>query len=372
MKTAFIRLGRYTLRIALASFAVVAILYLVLFTSFGNTLVQPIIEKKLTALLKTPITVDTFILTYNKLSLDFHDTLENNVEIDGNFSLITLSTRAVYQADLSHLGGLNTFNLAVKTTGTLKGGYLTMLIEGFAPLFEGNIHYRTKLSRLSPSDLHLSLNNLDYQNLMLWQQYPHHSSTLLNGEIDLHGLNRRDIQGDVTLKTSTKHFSPSQIVDDNSSFDFFSLFADDQGKIQPFLLNVTLNASINELGILEQFAMLPLRGNAKLNATVQGDQDRLVLDANSNIAKSASRARVHWKKLRPSYFYLDVKHADTAALFHLFSKKAPTSGTLSFSAESTSKAIHYRGDFTSKLTHLEFANTTTHEEMLNDLLKTIP
>jgi hypothetical protein len=78
---------------------------------------------------------------------------------------------------------------------------------------------------------------------------------------------------------------------------------------------------------------------------------------------------VHWKKLRPSYLYADVKHADADALFHLFSKKAPTQGSISLSVESLSNAIHYRGSFTSKVTHLNFDNTTTHESMLQDLLK---
>ena len=247
-----------------------------------------------------------------------------------------------------------------------------MHLEGSAPVFEGNIYYRMQLSRLSPSDLYLKLENIDYQNLMTWLEYPHRSSTLLNGEVNLHGLKRRDIEGNVTLQTRTRHFFPSKIVDDNSSFDFLSLFTDDQGKIQPFHLNVTLKTRVDELGTLEQFATLPLRGKANLNATLQGDQDRLVLDANSNIAKSATNARIHWKRLRPSYAYVDVKHADADALFHLISKKAPTSGSISLSAEATPKAIHYRGTFTSKVTHLNFANTTSHEEMLNDLLKTIP
>lgn len=372
MKTAFIRIGRYGLKIMLATLGLAGILYLLLFTPLGNSAFKPLIEKKLTDVFNTPITVNTFLLTHNALTLQLRDASENSVDIQGQFSLITLNLHALYHAKLSQNSGLNTFDLPLKTSGSLNGSYGRMMMQGSASLFDGDVLYRIKLNRLHPSDMHIFIKNIDYQGLMQWLEYPHKSSTVLTGEIDLHGINRRDIQGNVTLSTQTQNFSPSKLIDDNSSFDVISLFTDDHGMIQPFHLNLTLNASIDELGILEQFAMVPLRGSAKLNASLQGDQDRLVLDANSNIAKSASRARVHWKKLRPSYLYLDVKHADTTALFHLFSKKAPTSGTLSFNAESTSKAIHYRGEFTSKLTHLDFANTTTHEEMLNDLLKTIP
>lgn len=414
MKTAFIRIGRYGLKVLLATLVLVAILYLVLFTHFGNTFAKPLIEKKLTSVLDTPVTIENFSLNHNTLALDFHDSLNNSVHIRGKFSLVTLTLHAFYQADLSHAGGLNTFNLPIKTSGLINGSYGAMRIQGSAHIFEGSIHYHTQLSRFHPSTLHVLLQKLNYQSLMQWLEYPHHSSTLLNGEVNLHGLDRRDIEGDVTLQTQTKNFSPSEIIDDNSSFDFLSLFTDDQGKIQPFHLNLTLDASVDELGVLEQFAMLPLRGSAKLHTTLQGDQDRLVLDAHSTLAKSSTHARVHWKRLRPSYVYLNVQHADATTLFHLFSQSSPIEGSVSMVAESnitkttanltvsngitrpdifksvyhltqpksrfnatigavaTPKTVHYQGTFASDLVHLNVDNTTTHESMLHDLLKAIP
>lgn len=369
MKTAFIRMSHYGLKISLAVFALIAILYLILFTPIGNRQMKPLVERKLSVLLQTPVNIDDFSLTHNKLNLDFHDTHQNTFHVQGGFSLITLTLHAVYQVDLSHS---NALKLPLKTSGVLNGGYRTMSAQGSVNIFEGIINYRTQLSHFNPSDLYVSLNHIDYQSLMTWLEYPHRSSTFLNAEIDLHGLNRRDIEGDVILDTHTKNFIPSEIVDDNSSFDFLSLFTDDQGLIQPFHLNLTLNASVDELGILEQFAMLPLRGSANLSSTLQGDQERLVLDTRTDIAKSVTHARVHWKKLRPFYFYADVKHADADALFHLFSKKSPTRGSISLNVESLSNAIHYRGNFTSKVTHLNFDNTTTHERMLQDMLKVIP
>jgi hypothetical protein len=414
MKTAFIRVGRYGLKILLSTLALAAILYLLLFTYLGNTIAKPLLEKKLTSVLDTPITIDNLLVNHNTLALSFHDSMKNTVQIQGKFSLITLTLHAFYQADLSHTGGLNTFNLPIKTSGFINGGYGTMQIEGSVNMFEGNIQYRTQLSRFHLKNLHVFLNRINYQNLMQWLEYPHQSSTILNGELDLHGLDRRDIQGDVTLRTQTKKFSPSKIIDDNSSFDFLSLFTDYQGKIQPFRLNLTLNASVDELGILEQFAMIPLRGSANLNSTLQGDQDRLVLDARSTLAKSSTHARVHWKRLLPSYIYVNVEHADASALFHLFSKISPIEGSVSLVAESTisktkanltvrngithpdifknvyhltqpqssfntalsaditPKAIHYRGTFASDLVRLNMDNTTTHESMLHDLLKAIP
>ena len=372
MKTAFIRISRYGLKIILAVLGLAGILYLLLFTSLGNTAFKPLLEKKLTTVFNTPISVDTFHLTHNALTVQFHDASKNSVNLQGQFSLITLNLHALYHAKMLQNGGLNTFGLPLQTSGSLNGGYGLMMIQGSANLFDGEVLYRAKFKRLHPSDMHISVKNIDYHHLMQWLEYPHQSSTVLTGEIDLHGMNRRDIQGNITLHTHTQDFSPSELVDDNTSFDFLSLFTDDKGLIQPFHLNLTLNASVDELGILEQFAMLPLRGSANLNTTIQGDQERLVLDAKSNIAHSSTHTRVHWKKLRLSYLYVDIKNADVPSLFSLFSQKSPTQGTLSFNAESTPKAIHYRGSFKSDLARTEIDNTTTHERMRRDLLKTIP
>lgn len=414
MKTAFIRIGRYGLKITLAVLGLASILYLLLFTSLGNAVFKPLVEKKLTTVFNTPISIDTFVLTHDALTIQFHDSSKNSVKVQGQFSLLTLNLHALYDAKMLQNGGLNTFGLPLKTSGSLNGGYGRMIMQGSINLFDGDLLYRVQLNRFHPSDLHLSIMNINYHNLMQWLEYPHQSSTVLTGEVDLHGINRRDIQGDVTLHTHTQNFSPSKLIDDNSSFDFLSLFTDEEGKIQPFHLNLTLNASVDELGILEQFAMLSLRGNANLTAALQGDQDRLVLDAQSNVAKSSTHARLHWKRLRPSYIYLNTDHADASSLFHLFSLPAPIEGKVHLNAESTitkttanlsvsnglthpdilkreyhltqpqsrftaeisaqaePKIIHYQGNFKSDLGRLNIDNTTTNDQMLHELLSSIP
>lgn len=414
MKTAFIRIGRYGVNILLSLLTLMGIFYLFLFTPLGNYLVKPLVEKKLSSLFQMPLSIENFSLTHDTLNLNLADPYKNSIRMEGKFSLLTLNLHAFYQADLSHDNGLNAFKIPLKTSGAINGGYGRMAVEGTASLFDGNVLYRIQLDRFDPASLHLSASNIHYQNLMEWLEYPHNSSTSLTGELDLRGLDHRDIEGYATLRTHTVNFSPSEIIDDNSSFDFLSLFTDDQGKIQPFHLNLTLNASVDEIGILEQFATLPLRGDADLNATLQGDQDRLVLDASSTVADSSTHARVHWKRLRPSYVYLNMDHADAGTLFHLFSLSSPIEGNVHLNAESnitqttaaltvrnglthpdifkrdyhltqppirftaavnlhaTPKTIRYRGNFSSDLTRLKIDDTTTHEGMLRDLLKAIP
>lgn len=414
MKTALIRISRYGLKLFLAALAITALLYIMVFTPLGNRLVKPLFQTVLSAYVNAPLEVQTFSLNPNSLHLNIRDEHNNLLHLQGKFSLITQNVHAMYTADFSHNGGLNTLNLPFKTSGVINGNSDIMNLQGVSEIWEGGISYRIRMYDFKPSDVQISLIDIHYQNLMQWLELPHESTTLLTGEINLKGLAHRDVSGVVALQTQTRHFSPSPIIDDNTSFDFLSLFTDDKGKIQPFRLNLTLKASANELGIFEQFAMLPLRGNADLRAILQGDHHRLVLEAKSNIARSASHARIHWKRLRPSYIYLDMKHADAATLFHLFSRSAPIEGKLSVYAESnmthtagkisllnglthpdilkrdyritqpkshfttsillnaTPKTIHYNGTFSSDIGRTTIDDTTTHKGMLRDLLKALP
>ncbi|MDD5212755.1 MAG: hypothetical protein PHV62_10110, partial [Sulfuricurvum sp.] len=173
MKTTFIKNGYYGLKILLSTLALVAILYLLLFTPWGNSFAKSLVEKKLISVLQTPVTIDNFTLTHNAVALNFHDSLNNTVQVDGKFSLITLTLHASYQADLSHVGELNTFNLPLKTSGSLNGGYGLMMMQGSVNLFDGDLLYRVRLNRFHLADIHLSIMNIKYQNLMQWLEYPH-------------------------------------------------------------------------------------------------------------------------------------------------------------------------------------------------------
>ncbi|MDP3466631.1 MAG: hypothetical protein Q8R86_12750 [Sulfuricurvum sp.] len=405
---------RYILTmIALILIMLLSIGYAVLFTSFGNRLLAPLVQNQLSSALEHPITLKTFTLTPNRFEISLIDEVENSVNSKGSYTLFPPKINARYDANLSTLKGINTTKLPIDLNGTIKGAYHRLSLFGTSHIFKGQIDYNTSFRFFSLSAAQLVIHNVPYQPFMDTFEYPHDSDTILNGEIQLSGIDKRDINATGRLIATTHRFNPSLLKEDNESFDFWSLFADKNGKIKPFIINATLNTSIDELGILEQFATYPLRTKATLNASLHGSQQELRLDATAYAAKGKADATVTLYRLRPKYLHLEVKHADALSLFKLLSLPSPitgeingrvnsdfTEGTIALEIQKAmtipsvlkehygitqpliafdssvkvvikQKLIHTSGTFTSNLEDIPFEATPTHDQMLRELLRQI-
>jgi hypothetical protein len=376
---------------------------------------KPIFEKSLTSALDTPITLEEFSLTYNRFHLRFQDSYQNSLSTQGGFSLLTLRMYAHYRIEFFTQGGFNPLQTPFKIEGSLSGGIAELNIQGNATIFKGDILYKIGLHRFLLSTLDLTVNQIDYASMLHYLEYPSNTDTLLSGNVDLEGFNRRDIRGEIHLSTQTKRFTPTPIKEeDNSSFDLKSLLADKFGRIKPFNVDVTLDAILTHAGILEQFIGIALEGELNTQGTLRGDETLLKLKATSDVAQSETKFIVLIPDLEPSSIVFDVSHADAKKTFELFALPSPITGKLSgyvdlnttegklrisitegstvpsvlkqhyqitqpiigfnadIHADISPKGVHYHATFKSDLSRMEIDNTTTHDQMLRKLLKTIP
>ncbi len=403
-----------TYRIVLFVLSAAGVVYLLLFSPPGNRILAPAIEKALSSALSTPVVIDDFTLTHNRFELLIQDEERNALSLQGGFSLITLRLYAHYRIDAPRAGGINPARTPFRAEGLLNGGIAAFDIRGTLRALGGEALYPVQLHRFKPATLHAELNRLSYEELLCFMDYPSSTDTRLSGVIDLRGFDRRNVTGYIRLNADTGRFEPTPILeqDDNASFDLLSLLADSRGRIKPFDLNVTLDASLNHAGILEQFAGLHLSGPATLSATLVGNHERLLLDATGKAARSDLSLTLDILKLHPEQLRFRIEHADIEHLFQLFSLPAPMSGRadasgnfmpqwgnltlslsdakthpavlrsdynltqppLSFDAELSAdfdgKGVRYRGGFVSDLQRLDFNGSAPHDEMLRELLKT--
>ncbi len=386
--------------------------YLLLFTQRGNRMIEPLVHSQLESALHHPITLQKFFLNFNRFELHFNDEANNSILIKGSYTLLPSHIDANYNLNLSRSAGLNTLGLPLQINGTIKGKYSRMILSGTANVFQGWSDYNATLLFTSLDSINLKLHHIQYQALMDLLEYPHNSDTLIDGDVTLNGLKHRNINADITLKATTKHFTPSILMeDDNKSFDFWSFLADKNGKIAPFAISAKAKVQIDELGILEQFASYPLRTNASLEGTLQGTQHQLLFDAYGKAAQSDTHALLTLHKLRPNKLQVDIQHADIPSLFTLLSLPAPITGKLDASANTdfsnamlsftvqkarTQPAIfkryygltqpdiafessvkmtlspnerHYSGTFSSNLENIPFTASSSHDQMLQELLR---
>ncbi len=394
-------------------FSAIGALYLLFFSPPGNRLLSLAVEKALSSAFSTPIGVDDFVLTHDRFDLHFHDSQGNSISTRGGFSLLTLQMYAHYRIDCPANGGVNAINIPLKTEGSLSGGKAALGIQGTARIFEGDVVYRVQLHHFKLASLYAELNRISYEQLLHRLDYPSSTDTLLMGTIDLKGFERRSLEGSVRLATRTSRFEPTEILpDDDEPFDLRSFLADEFGRVRAFDVNVSLEASVEHAGVLEQFVSAHLAGPAAANATLQGDQNRLSLHATTALAQSDTTFTLSIDDLEPERIAFDVKHADVPQLFALFALPSPlaahadakgfftaqggkveislsqartlpevlkreygiTQPPLRFDAairaDLSEKGVRYQGTLVSDLERLEFADSASHDQMLRELLKT--
>lgn len=390
------------------------ILSLFLFTPWGNRLMTPIFEKALSSVLSAPVTLREFSLRHNRFHILAQDSYGNTLSTQGGYSLLTLRLYAHYRMECFHQGGMNPVSTAFKTDGALSGGIAAFNIRGNGSILGGNALYQIELHRFHLAIVELKLHNIAYEPLLHLLKYPSLSDTVVSGEISLRGFDRRDVEGNIVLTSQTHRFTPTPIQEDtNESFDLKSLLTDKYGRIKPFNVNINLDASLAHAGILEQFVGIPLGGAIALKSTLIGNEKLLRLKAHTEVARSDTSIDVTIPDLEPSSIQFDFKHADMERTFTLFALNAPISGqgdvygelntsggnlTITITKGATipkvllkeyqitqplihfdanlhanlnKRGVHYQAAFKSDLSRLEIDNTTTHDQMLRELLKTL-
>lgn len=387
----------------------------VIFSPWGNRLSAPLVEKSLTSAFSTPITLQEYDLSLNQFHLLFQDQYGNTFSSQGGFSLLTLRMYAHYRLSCFLHGGINPLPSPFKTEGSLSGGISSFLIQGNGDMFGGDLIYKIELHRFRLASLNLKADKIFYEPLMQLLNYPSDTDTIISGEINLGGFDQRYIEGSIVFNSKTRRFSPTPIVEDsNESVTLKSLLADKYGDVKPFSVKVSIESSLENAGILEQFVGIPLSGPLKLNAALEGDQKLLRLKVRSDVAYSDSSFSIAVADLEPSQFTFDCKHANLEQTFKLFALNPPITGSgdlygelnttggnvnivmtkavtvpkillkeyqitqplIRFDAEVhadlSKKGVRYRGTFKSDLSRLEIDKSTTHEQMLHDLLSSIP
>jgi len=387
---------------------------LTLFTPIGNRLLTPLVEKWLTSALATPVTVDIFELSPSRFSLEVRDNVENTFSTQGEYSLLTVKAFGYYRIYFDHPHGINPFDTRFHSTGAFSGRYSSLDILGDIEGFGGTLTYKTQLNRLTLDSIHLNASHIEIQALLNLLGYPSITSTVLDGRVDLSGFITRNVEGNIAVETHTSSFTPTPILkDSNESIDLASLLTDDKGYIKRFTAHVSADLNLEEVGVLEQIIGLPVRGPVKIRADLSGDQHDLRLDGSTDLALSDSTFSIGLQRLQPQQLHFTINHARIERLFSFLDQNAPiggmadASGDLNLSggnlrlnlyegitypkilkreynltqpeitfitdisAALSRKEIHYQGTFRSNLSRFQIEGTTTHDQMLRELLNSI-
>lgn len=345
--------------------ALAAAAYIVVFTPFGNGLLKPIVEQKIKEQTNLDSKLSSFSLTTSSFAIVLELNQGNIIKLNGEYSLFDHSFNTLYDVSLQNLEKLKPLlKTELKgelfTNGSIKGDIAFMQIDGKSSVAKSDTSYHIELSELNPTSIIADIKDAKLASLL----YMAAQNPYANADIDMN-INFRDIRvhkmdGDVVLKTKNGKIDPKYMLSDfnvtipQTSFSMnldAKLKGDDvdyryellsnlfkinsSGLVVPEPLKADLKYSLNieELEVLKPVTKADVRGAFKLNGSVKGSKESLVVAGVSDLASSDTVFEAVLKDFAPASLKAKVANLDIAKLLYMVKQPHYSDGFFSMDAD---------------------------------------
>ena len=341
--------------------------YIVAFTSLGNGIVAPIVEKKMQQNLHLNAQLQTFSLSTSEIKIVLALTPKNTLSIQGSYSPFSQSVDLSYDltfSDLKELQPLTQTQLqgALLTDGKIKGDMKFLTVDGKSDLAHSDTTYHVELTDLNPTSIVAKLHHIDLQTLLAMIGQKRYATATIDIDANFKNITPHQLDGDVLLQTSKGALNPKVMKEDfnisipSTSFAMnlsAQLKGDDitykyllksnlakissRGNITPQPLHVSLKygLDIQELAVFKPMTGTDLRGGFKLSGTAKGDKQKMVIDAKSDIAASLTTAHITLKAFQPSEVTAQVRHLKVQKLLYMIKQPHYTDANIDVDAKLT-------------------------------------
>lgn len=186
----------------------VAVVYVALFTSAGNDIAKPFLEKEIAIVTKVDAKLEIFRLGFSTASIVLVLNKNNTIRLKANYSLLAKSFNSVYRInfqDLSKLQALTQKPLrgTLKTEGSVIGKIDKFRVKGTSSIASSDTHYDIVVSKLALTSIKAKISSLQIQKALYALQLAPYSDGLLDMQIDIKNANIGRLDG--LVKTEISH-----------------------------------------------------------------------------------------------------------------------------------------------------------------------
>ena len=328
-------------------------IYLVLFTSWGNKLLRPFIENKINQSSPIPLTLAKFHLDTSTLDLLIEVNNKNSFSTKGSYSLLSQSVDLSYTLtleELSQLQELSKKKLSGKllSTGKIQGELNNFKIKGTSDLAQSQTDYALLFKELTLHKAAIKSNDAQIQKLLSMSgELPY-----AQGKIDLHiqltDLNPKALEGSILVKIKEATLNAKTLKKElgfelkktalkgefraklegiqitylaKLNSELAKIYS--KGKIQTTdnAINSIYTLDIKELALFKSLSNLPLRGPFYTKGSVGGYDKNFGIQGESNLADSKTEYSFQINKLKPSKLNLKIKDAHLDKLLYMIGEE---------------------------------------------------
>lgn len=351
--------------------------YVLAFTPIGNSIVGPIVQGKINEQTKLDSKLSIFSLSMSDFEILLELDSDNSIHAKGDYSLFSKSFDLAYIVNLEKLESLEPLTKAplkgvLKTDGTVKGDMAYMEIDGASDVASSDTTYHVELTELNPTSIIAKIKDADLVSLLeLGGQKPY-ADAKLNVDVNFKDITPHKLDGDIVLVTKDgKLNAPLMNKDFNLTIpktDFTmnldaKLKGDDidyvyalnsnlakiksDGKVipEPLKTDVKYSVDVKELAVLKPITKADVRGPFRINGTVKGTKESMVVDGKSDLADSDTSFVAKLKDFEPASLKANIKNLKLAKVLYMVKQPHYADGIFSMDADISSlKSGALKGD----------------------------
>ena len=317
--------------------SLVILVYVVVFTPFGNSLVAPFIEAKIKEQTKLDSRLETFLLSMKDFEILLYLNDNNTLHLKGNYSLLSQTFDAKYKVALENLKTLKPLTNQLlqgdfHTDGEAKGDMKFIEVNGVSDVAKSNTSYHVELTEFNPTSIIAKVKRLKLQQLLYMLNQTQYASSDVDLNINFKNITPHAMDGDIRLKTKNGKLNTRVMKKDfdviipptafsmkldaklkGDDIDYrYNLLSNlakitSSGKVlpKPLKLNIKYGLDIKELAVLKPITNVDVKGDLKASGTLKGIENNLI----NKISMKGSLDNKHltkvyeFKSLMPKFDY---------------------------------------------------------------------
>jgi len=345
--------------------SIVAAVYVVLFTPFGNSLLQPVIEKKIIEQTKLESKITSFALNMSSFAIVLELDKNNIIYLSGNYSLFSQAFNVAYRVKLEKLESLKSLTNAplrgsLFTEGVVKGTLAFIEVDGKSSVAKSDTSYHVELKDFNPTSIIAKVKEADLATLLFMGGEKAYAQATLNLTLNFKNIVPHALDGDVLLETKNGKIDTKLMAKEfalkipNTEFsmkldaklkgddvDYSYLLSSNLAKItssgkiipEPLDTDIKYSIDVKELALFKPMTGADIRGAMKLSGKVKGGKSQMLVDGVTDFAGSDTSFKMTLKDFAPQKMNLKMKDLQLENLLYMINQPHYADGTLSLDVD---------------------------------------
>ncbi|MBU1657940.1 hypothetical protein KKG72_02680 [bacterium] len=358
------------------------LLYAVLFTPFGNSMLQPIIESKIQEQTKLESSLSVFSLNLSEFEIFLQLNAKNSIHVKGNYSLFSQTFDIAYRVKFDELQNLKELTQAplqgsFHTDGTLKGDLSFMQVNGKSNVANSDTTYHIELTDLNPTSIIAKVKDANLALLLNLAGQSAYANAEINLDIQFKNITPHALDGNILLETKKgkmdvdlmrKDFGvnlpdtafamnlDAKLHGDDIDYNYIlsSNLAEitSSGKVvpQPFQADIAYALNIKELAMFKPLTGADVRGALRLKGKVIGNKTKLIVDGKSDFASSDTSFEAILKEFALASIRANMNNLELAKVFYMLNQPHYADGIFTLNVDiSDARGGNLKGNVVSSI-----------------------